>query len=153
MATTPTRIYQFIGGPTFEAIFPNYETNPGFHELPGEIRHSELCFFGPSLGLAKSFAWLTDPGIYHGALVFGSQSPGDNVMSDTQLLPYPSSALGSPLSLALTEFHFLLLYEDKFQAICKLNDEVVFDERIPRSQQIGRLRGMARDVATGTIWV
>ena len=85
MATTPTRIYQFIGGPTFEvdspvhclqpppfflsslercllvqkAIFPNYETNPGFHELPGEIRHSELCFFGPSLGLAKSFAWLT----------------------------------------------------------------------------------------------
>ncbi len=35
MATTPTRVYQFIGGPTFEGVFAKYETNPGFHELPG----------------------------------------------------------------------------------------------------------------------
>lgn len=60
MATTPTRIYQFIGGPTFENVFVNYEVNPGFHELPGEFNHSELQFFSKyANGLPKSFAWLT----------------------------------------------------------------------------------------------
>jgi len=41
--------------------------------------------------------------------VFGSQGRGDNVMTDTQLLPYPSVG-NSPAALAITEFHFLLLY-------------------------------------------
>ena len=91
MATTPTRIYQFIGGPTFDQLFSNYETNPGFHELPGELTRSELQFFSKYQGLPKSFAWLTGPGIYHGDLIFGSQNPGDSVMTDTTLLPYPSS--------------------------------------------------------------
>ena len=45
MATTPTRIFQFIGGPTFEQLFLNYEGNPGFHELPGTMQRSELVFF------------------------------------------------------------------------------------------------------------
>jgi hypothetical protein len=45
MATTPTRIFQFIGGPTFEQLFANYEGNPGFHELPGTMQRSELVFF------------------------------------------------------------------------------------------------------------
>lgn len=45
MATTPTRIFQFIGGPTFEQLFANYEGNPGFHELPGSMHRSELVFF------------------------------------------------------------------------------------------------------------
>lgn len=62
MATTPTRIYQFIGGPTFEAVFASYETNAGFQELPGALNHSELRFFSQSykgFSLSKSFAWLT----------------------------------------------------------------------------------------------
>ena len=33
MATTPTRIYQFIGGPTFEALFASYATSPSFQEV------------------------------------------------------------------------------------------------------------------------
>jgi hypothetical protein len=59
MATTPTRIYQFIGGPTFESVFASYETNPGFVELPGELNYSELQFFSKYQGLPKTFAWLT----------------------------------------------------------------------------------------------
>jgi hypothetical protein len=60
MASTPTRIYQFIGGPTFEALFANYETNAGFHELPGGITHSDLQFFSKfDQGQPRSFAWLT----------------------------------------------------------------------------------------------
>jgi hypothetical protein len=45
MATTPTRIYQFIGGPTFEAVFATIDVNPGFQELPGIIPNSQLELF------------------------------------------------------------------------------------------------------------
>lgn len=133
MATTTTRIYQFIGfiGPTtssngvggggthspgavgngsvngtvpggdisedrgeramFENLFSKYDVNPGYQELPGELPHSELHFFSrfhelQQQGIAESFAWLTGPGIYHGALVYGSQNVGDSVVDDVQLL-------------------------------------------------------------------
>lgn len=39
--------------------------------------------------------------------------------------------LTAPLSIALTEFHILLLYADKIQAICRLNQQVEYEERIP----------------------
>lgn len=42
MATTPVRIFQFVGGPNYEALFSNYKTNPGFFELPGEIGYSQV---------------------------------------------------------------------------------------------------------------
>lgn len=60
MVTTKTRIYQFVGGPTFEAVFAQYET-PAFNEVPGDIPSSELQFFTPFsyTGLPKTFAWLT----------------------------------------------------------------------------------------------
>lgn len=117
MATTITRIYQFIGfvGPNatngthspslgngdmveergekamFEKLFSKYDVNPGYQELPGELPHSELHFFSrfhelQQQGIAESFAWLTGPGIYHGALVYGSQNVGDSVVDDVQLL-------------------------------------------------------------------
>ena len=152
MLTTPTRIYQFIGGPTFESVFSNYETNPGFQELPGDLNYSELQFFSKYQGLPKSFVWLTGPGIYYGDLIFGSQIPGESVMTDTSLLPYPNSDI-PPLSLVLTEFHFLLLYSDKIQAICTLNKEVVWEENFPKSQKLGRMVGLAYDPFEKTVWV
>eukprot|EP00026_Physarum_polycephalum_P001709 Phypoly_transcript_01711.p1 GENE.Phypoly_transcript_01711~~Phypoly_transcript_01711.p1 ORF type:complete len:601 (+),score=99.91 Phypoly_transcript_01711:237-1805(+) len=160
MATTPTRIFQFIGGPTFEQLFANYEGNPGFHELPGTMQRSELVFFSKFQqigyqGLPKSFVWLTEPGLYHGDLVFGSQNPGDKVTTDTSLLPYlkkdPRGVPLPPLSTTLTEFHFLLLYEDELQAICKLNSQVVF--RYEFNPRVVRLKGLAHDHIKGTIWI
>lgn len=154
MATTATRIYQFIGGPSFEVLFAGYETNPGFHELPGEISHSELQFFSKYMGLPKSFAWLTGPGVYHGDLLFGSQNPGDPVMVDTSLLPYPQTRANElPISLVLTEFHFLFLYSDRIIAISTLNNQVVSDDPFPKNQRIGRVRGMTRDAVARTIWL
>lgn len=35
-----------------------------------------------------------------------------------------------PLSIAMTEFHFILLYKDRIRAICHLNDEIVYEEMI-----------------------
>jgi hypothetical protein len=139
MATTPSRIYQFVGGPLLDQVFENYHTNPGFQELPSSIGYSELCFyskFGPT-ALPKHFAWLTGVGLFHGNLLFSSQVSGDNVSSDTALLPYPPSKLPGtlprpPLSLRITEFHFLLVFEDRFLAIGRLNEQIVCDLDLPK---------------------
>ncbi|EIE75688.1 hypothetical protein RO3G_00392 [Rhizopus delemar RA 99-880] len=195
MATTTTRIYQFIGfvGPSssntsstsglpsigngdiiedrgeramFENLFSKYDINPGYQELPGELPHSELHFFNrfhelQQQGIAEAFAWLTGPGIYHGSLVFGSQNVGDSVIDVVQLLQYPATpsddesgklVVEIPISVALTEFHFVLLYKNRVRAICQLNDQIVYEEMIP----IGhgeRVVGMTVDDIKKTFWI
>ncbi|KAI8985185.1 Pep3/Vps18/deep orange family-domain-containing protein [Pilobolus umbonatus] len=189
MATTTTRIYQFIGligsnsgshSPAafgdvaedrgeramFENLFSNYEVNPGFQELPGELPRSELHFFSrfhelQQQGIAETFAWLTGPGIYHGSLVFGSQNVGDSVVDDVQLLQYPATPSEDdsgklitevPISVALTEFHFILLYKDRVRAICQLNDQIVYEELIAiiKGEEV---IGMAVDDTKKTFWI
>ncbi|KAI7880339.1 hypothetical protein K492DRAFT_76552 [Lichtheimia hyalospora FSU 10163] len=193
MATTPTRIYQFVGyvGPStnsngsrsspgfgesednraaekalFEVMFSNYDVNPGFQELPGELPYSELHFFSrfhelQQQGVAQTFAWLTGPGIYHGDLVFGSQGVGDSVIDNVQLLQYPATPSEDetgklvteiPISVALTEFHFILLYKDRVRAVCQLNDQIVYEEHIPINDGEIML-GMAVDDIKRTFWI
>ncbi|KAI7899794.1 Pep3/Vps18/deep orange family-domain-containing protein [Cokeromyces recurvatus] len=193
MATTTTRIYQFIGfiGPNssssgshlssagndtveergekamFENLFSKYDVNPGYQELPGELPHSELHFFSrfhelQQQGIAELFAWLTGPGIYHGSLVYGSQNVGDSVVDNVQLLQYPATPeedddsgkliTEMPISVALTEFHFILLYKDRVRAICQLNDQIVYEEMIPFGQD-ERVVGMTVDDIKKTFWI
>lgn len=176
IATTQTRIYQFIGslsgrreedGGMLGTLFQPYtsgEVQPKSLELPGEPQNSELHFFASQrtdsngvvtgMGLPKSVAWLTGPGIYHGSLVFPPPSsdhlhPGDGIIEFATLVPYPaepatpthlSSAtfddrgkfeMGRtemPISMALTEWHFVLLYEDRIRVIGLLSDRVVYEE-------------------------
>eukprot|EP01104_Vermistella_antarctica_P010093 TRINITY_DN2663_c0_g1_i4.p1 TRINITY_DN2663_c0_g1~~TRINITY_DN2663_c0_g1_i4.p1 ORF type:complete len:947 (-),score=277.56 TRINITY_DN2663_c0_g1_i4:38-2878(-) len=153
-ATTPTRMYQFIGGPDFEELFRAYQsTHISFLELIGDVDRSELHFWRHrNDSIAQSFAWLADPGIYHGDLVFGSQNTGDAVMTETQLIS--DQVAPKPLSLVLTEFHFLLLYPDRFIAISRLSGEVVQSIRLPVSgKDTGRVCGMTHDPQNNTVWV
>ncbi|KAI8078651.1 Pep3/Vps18/deep orange family-domain-containing protein [Halteromyces radiatus] len=190
MATTPTRIYQFVGfiNPSsngtrspagfgdaseergekaiFASLFSKYEINPGFQELPGELPYSEVHFFSrfheiQQQGVAQTFAWLTSPGIYHGDLIFGSQNVGDSVIDNVQLVQYPSVqsddeagqlVMEFPISVALTEFHFILLYKDRMRAICQLNDQIVYEEMLPLNYGENVI-GMAVDDTKKTFWV
>ncbi|KAI7872143.1 Pep3/Vps18/deep orange family-domain-containing protein [Spinellus fusiger] len=187
MATTPTRIYQFIGtvglangskspggfGETddrertlFEGLFGRYDVNPGFQELPGDLHYSELHFFSrfhelQQQGVAQTFAWLTGPGIYHGNLVFGSQNIGDSVIDNAELLQYPATPSEDeagqlvteiPISMALTEFHFVLLYKDRVRAICQLNDKIVYEETISLNRN-EIVRGLTVDSIKKTFWI
>lgn len=36
-----------------------------------------------------------------------------------------------PLSLSLTEFHFILLYKDRIVGICSLDDRLAYEETLP----------------------
>lgn len=71
--SSPTRMYHFIGGPTFSALFAEYVQSgtTSFTELPGEIKRAELYCYGKSAQTrAQNFALMTEMGIYHGSLLF-----------------------------------------------------------------------------------
>ena len=80
-------------------------------------------------------------GIYHGTLNFESTS--DDLIDAAQLLPYPSVSRSPvanpksptpsevPMSIALTKFHFLLLYRDRIVGVCNLNEKLSYEERLP----------------------
>ncbi|CDS81881.1 related to DigA protein [Sporisorium scitamineum] len=57
-----------------------------------------------------------------------------------------------PLSIALTEFHFVLLYQDRVMAISSLDDQVIFEEALPLKPN-ERVIGTAVDVAKSTYWI
>ena len=88
MAVTaqPTRYYQFVGGPTFELLFSKFGSGPNkmparFNEFGTELPYSELHLFSKNYAMrAESFAMLTEVGILHGQLMFGSQNAGDSVV-------------------------------------------------------------------------
>jgi len=190
MAATPTRHYQFIGGPSFEAMFQRYASTPAFVELPGDLGYSELRFFSPyprRFVVSETCAWMTGAGIYYGKLSFGSQDqPGDRVVDDGKLLAYPeypdlspppsslsssphrrshtltasssfsapssSSSSSTPVSLALTEFHFLLLMRNRLVAINRLSEEIVF-EQVFDVNTYGELKGLVPDPHGEKMWV
>mmetsp|Transcript_14133 Transcript_14133/g.42580 ORF Transcript_14133/g.42580 Transcript_14133/m.42580 type:complete len:1025 (-) Transcript_14133:43-3117(-) len=121
------------------------------------------------------FAVTTEMGLFHGELsrrprrpsqshsqvsqvslsgAYSSGPVGDRALPITRsaLLPFPSSLQSAPTSLLVTEFHFLLLYPERFVAINRLTTRVVYEERIV-SKSAGRLLGLYRDPLDGTVWV
>jgi len=67
------------------------------------------------------FGWLTGAGVYHGRLDFEEQKvPGDSLFSDKTLIPYNSeqtSEMSHPVGMALTQFHCVLLYRDRYVCV------------------------------------
>lgn len=83
----------------------------------------------------KAFVWVGSPGIFYGDLVFGGmnlvQSPnGSGVISDATLKELPP-----PKSCVITEFHFIVLWQDRLQAISRITKETVYEYSFKRTQQ------------------
>ncbi|TFK77229.1 hypothetical protein BDN72DRAFT_953692 [Pluteus cervinus] len=167
IATTPSRIYQFIGTPEvraddrgrFGSLFSSYrDSAPKILELPGQLQRSELQFFtlnsDQANALPQSLAWMTEPGVYHGTLNFESFS--DDMIDGAQLLPYPtlatSTAQETPISVALTEFHFILLYKNKIVGVNTLNEALAYEDTLPIKPG-ETTRGLAVDSIRKTYWV
>jgi len=73
------------------------------------------------------------PGIYHGSL--NLETEAEDHIDTAALLPYPAFAGNDvpevPLSLSLTEFHFILLYKERVVGICNLDDRMTYEETLP----------------------
>jgi hypothetical protein len=123
-------------------------------EIPSELSYSELHFWSPFIqssgvpSLPTAFSWLTGAGIYAGRLTFGNQGEGDEVAGNAQLFPLGEA----PISIASTEFHFIVLFETKVIAICNLNHAVVYEQDIHLGRD-EKVLGMTCDVSTNTFWV
>ncbi|KAL1748553.1 Pep3/Vps18/deep orange family-domain-containing protein [Schizophyllum fasciatum] len=170
VVTTPSRMYQFIGAPdrrsedgsrAFAALFSTYrDSAPNIRELPGNIQHSELHLYTPNSGqaqsLPKTIAWLTGVGIFHGSVNFDSST--DDLVDGVTLPAYPTFSdtppgqTDVPLSMAVTEFHFVLLYKDRVAAICRLDERVAYEEVMP-VKTTEEVKGLAADPVRGTYWV
>lgn len=73
----------------------------------------------------------TAPGIYHGNLNF--ESTTDDFIDAADVLPYSTSgnATELPVSIALTDFHYVILYKDRISGVCHLNDKLTYEEPLP----------------------
>ncbi|KAM3959218.1 vacuolar protein sorting-associated protein 18 dor [Aphomia sociella] len=160
--TTPTRLYQFIGNavltdgkPSLQSIFYQYLTMPdtGFQEIPSTLKYSKLQFFFDKNEVPKTFAWLTEPGIFYGQLDPKSQQNSNSLFTQGELINFPpesDSKEKAPLSFVLTEFHAILMYSDKVKAVSLLNQECVYEDRY--SEAHGKLKSIIKDVKRRTIW-
>ncbi|KAG8502091.1 hypothetical protein CXB51_000253 [Gossypium anomalum] len=145
MAVTPTRLYSFTGIGTLETVFASYLNRAvHFMELPVMVLSeyevlllpfypfSDLHFFIKQRR-AIHFAWLSGAGIYHGSLNFGAQhsSPnGDqNFVENKALLDYAKLSNGAevvkPSSMAVSEFHFLLLIGNKVKVVNRISEQII----------------------------
>ncbi|KAJ8299391.1 hypothetical protein KUTeg_023451 [Tegillarca granosa] len=162
LATTPGRLYQFIGTvsksaepPMFQQLFQQYETvTEQFLELPGDFGYSELRLFLPKFrGQAKTFAWMTGPGIYYGDIDTSGAAGPHSITTNAKLIKYPKEGEDKPphpISIVLTEFHVLLLYPDRLRAMCVLNEQLIYDDIYP--ERMGKLLGVCKDPLKGIIW-
>ncbi|KAJ4729899.1 vacuolar protein sorting-associated protein 18-like [Melia azedarach] len=162
MAVTPTRLYSFTGFGTLETVFAGYlDRAVHFMELPGEIPNSELHFFIEQRR-AVHFAWLSGAGIYHGGLNFGAQlsSPnGDqNFVENKALLSYSKLSEGAeavkPSSMAVSEFHFLLLMGNKVKVVNRISEQIIEELRFDQtSDSISRgVIGLCSDATAGVFY-
>ncbi|XP_028056878.1 vacuolar sorting protein 18-like isoform X7 [Camellia sinensis] len=162
MAVTPTRLYSFSGIGSLDTVFASYVDRPvRFMELPGEIPNSELHFFIKQRR-AVHFTWLSRTGIHHGGLNFGAQhsSPegNDNFVENKGLLDYSKlvdvAEAIKPNSLAVSEFHFLLLLGNKVKVVNRISEQIIeelqFDET-PESMSRGII-GLCSDASAGLFY-
>ncbi|PZC82245.1 hypothetical protein B5X24_HaOG210801 [Helicoverpa armigera] len=159
--TTPTRLYQFMGHatvkddkPSLQSIFYAYLTIPetGFQEILSSLKYSKLQFFDKG-GVPKTFAWLTEPGIFYGQLDPSSQQNSNSLFTQGTLISYPGDGdeqENAPLSFVLTEFHVLLMYSDRVKVVSLISQELVFEDKY--SEAHGKLKNIVRDTKKRTIW-
>eukprot|EP00667_Euglena_gracilis_P001892 EG_transcript_1891 len=176
VATTLCRIYQFVGGPTVEAVFEEeqYKVSPPFQELPSVANHSELSVWHKNLR-PRTFGWLTGVGIMHGRYVFPKAGAATDparqpILQDHNIIPNFDRV---PLAVTISEFHFYVLYADQLLVLghppgmawtsatepyeklkppdihSRLDFKFNFDASTPSQRGLG----LTRDAATGLVYV
>ncbi|XP_061346722.1 vacuolar sorting protein 18 isoform X1 [Gastrolobium bilobum] len=162
MAVTPTRLYSFTGFGSLETVFSSYlDRTVHFMELPGEILNRQLHFFIKQRR-AVHFAWLSGAGIYHGGLNFGGQhsssSGNENFIENKALLGYSKLSEGAevvkPSSMALSEFHFLLLLGNKVKVVNRISENIIEElEFVQTSDSTSKgIIGLCSDATAGLFY-
>uniref|UniRef100_A0AAY4AWJ0 Vacuolar protein sorting-associated protein 18 homolog n=1 Tax=Denticeps clupeoides TaxID=299321 RepID=A0AAY4AWJ0_9TELE len=160
VATTRKRLFQFVGKAAegseqqgFGSVFAqNQEPLPSFQEFPVNMGYSEITFYTPKLrSCPKAFAWMMGNGVLYGQLDYARP---DSLLSDVRVWEYTPDidfSFNKPISIVLTQFHFLLLLPDRVKAVCTLNGQVVHEDVFP--DKFGSLKKMIKDPVGGLVWI
>uniref|UniRef100_T1JMS9 Pep3/Vps18 beta-propeller domain-containing protein n=1 Tax=Strigamia maritima TaxID=126957 RepID=T1JMS9_STRMM len=160
LATTPNRLYQFLGKtllgaepPVLQSLFNNYNNDTmRFYELPCDLEYSQLQLYQKTVHDCPCLmAWMTGAGIYHGSIDCSGKLGKDSVTKDTGLIYYPDEdARVRPIAITLLEFHAIILFQDRLKVICLLNEEMVFLDIFAEIH--GKMVGLVKDIVTGKIY-
>jgi len=147
--SNPTRLYHFAGGQTFHQLFSD-NSIAAHAELPGEISKAELlCYSHNGSAKAQKFALMTGAGIYNGKLIDNNRLA--EFPNEANMLPYVVGgaevtvdiASFQAIAIGVTEFHFLVLRADRYQALSSLNGELIQEDIFRNSD--GTPLGIVRD--------
>ncbi|XP_026470217.1 vacuolar protein sorting-associated protein 18 homolog [Ctenocephalides felis] len=166
LVTTPQRLYQFSGTSSSEdrsllqQVFNSYLNKPEeCIEMGSSLKYSKLkLYYNEVSSLPKSFGWLIEHGLYYGK-IDPYKSDDSNFISKAEMLAFPNRTNDNlksksklyPITFVMTEFHTLLVYNDKVVGISQLNNDVIFEDNY--NEAFGKVVNIARDPAKGTIWL
>ncbi|CAH0563550.1 unnamed protein product [Brassicogethes aeneus] len=165
-AATPSRLYYFTGKadldekPLLQQVFNKYLNVPEpetFIERGSALRYSRIQFWSENLVTPNSFAWITEGGVTYGEFDPNVDESIASIDKKCKVVGYPkpqyedySVSPKYPHSIALTQFHILLAYNDSIKGVCLLNQEVVYEDNY--NEAFGRLINIIKDQKTGEIW-
>ncbi|XP_067928521.1 vacuolar protein sorting-associated protein 18 homolog [Watersipora subatra] len=165
LVVTPGRLYQFYGtaASTIEGsslllpIFEQYQDiqDIQYIDLPGDNSVCQLHTFQRSPeSPITSFAWMASPGILCGKIDHTVSSGADSIILNHKLVHYEQgindTMADPPKSVALTEFHVLMLFENRLKVVSTLNEQTVWDDQFdPRDN----VQNIWRDPRKGNIWI
>jgi hypothetical protein len=166
-ATTPQPTQQMVGtgwgivmseqsaNAVLQPLF-NFKTPPKYHSLKDEKASlpSGLAIFPTtSSEQPKHYAWLSVEGISMGTVDLSTAGePYDIVTEEAQLKhKRVEGRFDFPLDMALTEYHLVLLHNDRFIAISRINQKTAFEDNF--SAENLQVIGMTRDASSQFIWV
>lgn len=171
-------IYAFMG-PSLETLFTKYQGEAGaaralVYEVPrdsprGEL-HVDAACVGPNY--SRALFWLTGVGVLVALIKDNVQADNAVLECPPGIIPFPASpkavpnrAGGSlvssllppppppaPLSMALTKYHVILLFDDRWAAMSRITHELVQQQEFARTTH-GFPRGLARDVYGENVWM
>ncbi|KAF6032157.1 VPS18 [Bugula neritina] len=101
---------------------------------------------------------MASPGIYCGNIDNTVRSGDDSVILNHKLIEYQQDGSNSsltttsvlPNSIAMTEFHILVLSENRLRVICTLNEKQVWEDVFDSRDQV---KNIWRDPVKGYIWI
>ncbi|KAI9075328.1 hypothetical protein K1719_042733 [Acacia pycnantha] len=154
MAVTPTRLYSYTGFGSLETVFSSYlQRTVHFMELPGEIPNRQVVL------LIWWYFYDLDTSAY---LNFGAQhsSPNgdENFVESKALLDYSKLSEGGevvkPSSMALSEFHFLLLIGNKVKVVNRISEHILEELQFDQTSDAAPkgIIGLCSDATAGLFY-
>ncbi|GMH42479.1 hypothetical protein BSKO_10398 [Bryopsis sp. KO-2023] len=165
MIITNVALYVLAGDDNLEQMFQAYNTPQAFLEpfcdLPIKESGSALLWNMGYDGWLHGFAWLVKSGVHHGflALEQGTVEDDSSFINKLHLWQLEraeqAKGLGDPMGMAMTEFHFIILFDDSLLVVNRINGKVVqhlnFQSR--SSRVTGKPLGLITDPITGFVYL